>query len=217
MYIEASAPRNQSDTAILVSPAYSPTSQCYMEMFYSMNGRNIGTLSVYARNINNKLTQLWTKSGNHGNGWDKTVIQLGNLNSTFQVLILGVVGNGPLGDIAIDDIIFGSRCTKSNTNITPPGVTIPVTRPTVNPCGANQFKCASGTCIDSKKVCDLTLDCQDGSDEGNCGPCSFEFDTCNWMDISNGRYNWTRHSGKQNSVTAAGPATGKNVVNVICN
>ena len=35
-------------------------------------------------------------------------------------------------------------------------------------CGPDQFKCASGNCIESEWVCDTKTDCMDNSDEVNC-------------------------------------------------
>lgn len=48
MYIEASSPRNQGDTAILMSPLFtSPTQHLAVNFWYSMYGINIGSLQVY--------------------------------------------------------------------------------------------------------------------------------------------------------------------------
>lgn len=64
---------------------------------------------------------------------------------------------------------------------------------TPNPCGSD-FKCESTPfyCIKPSQVCDFTLNCNDGSDEFNCGPCDFETDTCKWQDSSIGLYEWKR-------------------------
>ena len=36
-------------------------------------------------------------------------------------------------------------------------------------CGADQFTCSTGGCIDMEWHCDKDIDCSDGSDEENCG------------------------------------------------
>jgi Low-density lipoprotein receptor domain class A. len=36
-------------------------------------------------------------------------------------------------------------------------------------CAAFEFTCQDGSCIDSRRVCDRRRDCEDGSDEANCG------------------------------------------------
>lgn len=35
-------------------------------------------------------------------------------------------------------------------------------------CSKGMFRCDNGFCIDEKRHCDDTVDCNDGSDESNC-------------------------------------------------
>lgn len=37
-------------------------------------------------------------------------------------------------------------------------------------CSTNQFACTSGGCVSDDEVCDYKMDCEDGSDEVDCGP-----------------------------------------------
>jgi hypothetical protein len=53
------------------------------------------------------------------------------------------------------------------------------------------------------KACDFDLNCADGSDERNCGPCDFEADDCGWKDNSDGLYQWKRNAAKSSN----GPPT----------
>ena len=54
----------------------------------------------------------------------------------------------------------------------------------INLCG-NKFQCINGQCITNDKVCDLDKDCDDWSDELNCGWCQFneanKLTTCGWQ------------------------------------
>lgn len=36
------------------------------------------------------------------------------------------------------------------------------------------------------------VDCQDASDEVQCGTCDFEDDRCGWEDVSDEYYRWNR-------------------------
>ena len=54
-------------------------------MFYHMFGRTIGKLTVYTRNYNGgPLKPVWTKSGNVGDFYERTDIQIFE-QQTFQV------------------------------------------------------------------------------------------------------------------------------------
>lgn len=50
--------------------------------------------------------------------------------------------------------------TKSNCDVT-------ATTPGANSCGADEWQCDNGKCINAEFLCDNTFDCTDNSDEGN--------------------------------------------------
>ena len=196
LYIEASSPRRPGDKARIISPTFkaiTPSkSTCTLRMFYHMYGAQIGSLNVYTRSsVLGSLKPIWKRSGNIGDHYERADIQIFE-NQPFQVVIEGVVGNGYLGDIAIDDISFTPGCVLANTQI-PTGSPAPPTTP--NPCGANFFKCTNGACIPMSQVCDFTPQCTDFSDELNCGSCTFEHGQCGWTDVSSGKYNFHIFNG----------------------
>jgi len=45
----------------------------------------------------------------------------------------------------------------------------PPTEPPSRPCESREFRCGDGTCIDALLRCDRRYDCQDGTDEFECG------------------------------------------------
>ena len=71
MYIEASSPQRTGDKARLESPQQqpSPGGSC-LEFWYHMYGVNMGSLAVYITD-NVRTSNVWTKSGNQGNRWQK--------------------------------------------------------------------------------------------------------------------------------------------------
>jgi len=64
---------------------------------------------------------------------------------------------------------------------------------------------SDGKCIDANSVCNFKNDCADKSDEAMCGPCDFESGLCGWTDLSNGKYNFSRHAATQNHGAIWGP------------
>ena len=161
---------------------------------------------------------------------DLNTLFFNNQIITFTILIRFNLGNlsahGYYSDpsyIAIDDISFSPECiaTTEQSSTTP----IPI-RTTPSKCG-NQFHCKLGTCIDSSKVCNFHKDCDDGSDESNCGTCGFE-DTdpngipvmCGWNNIGFGKGEWTvvsasilaKYYGLLATTDATGKANGKYLI-----
>ncbi|XP_022097778.1 MAM and LDL-receptor class A domain-containing protein 1-like isoform X1 [Acanthaster planci] len=209
LYLETSAPRQMGDRARLGSYyiAATTTGTCQLRFYYHMFGRTTGSLTVYIRDtINGPLTNLWSKSGEIGDFYERAEITLGWTNP-FQVIIEATVGNGIYGDIAIDDTSFTPGCVAYSGELpvvgTSPWQPVPTTPPLCQP---DEFACGSGTCVSLSSVCDGTNDCADGSDEANCGNCNFESDQCAWLAIDNGRYRWTRQQAGSTS-SAAAPST----------
>ena len=62
--------------------------------------------------------------------------------------------------------------------------TLPITQqqktaaPTTLRCLPNQFECRNGKCIRRAWLCDKVADCDDGSDELNCGKYNLLYNVC---------------------------------------
>ncbi|EDV21956.1 uncharacterized protein TRIADDRAFT_59472 [Trichoplax adhaerens] len=211
LYVEGSFPQKTNETAKLASAVLVPataSSACTLRFWYNMNGQDMGTLSVYYwTTYGGTMTPLWSKSRNLGDTWYRVSIPLTS-NNNFQVVIQGRAGPGYASDMAIDDISFTPGC-KFGGSI--PNLPTTVPKPTVPAC--NGFTCTTnGQCIKQNQVCDFKTDCTDGSDEANCGTCTFEkrliFSdvNCGWYNGSSDNFDWVRHKGSTPSFQT-GPAT----------
>uniref|UniRef100_A0A669E9V5 MAM and LDL receptor class A domain containing 1 n=1 Tax=Oreochromis niloticus TaxID=8128 RepID=A0A669E9V5_ORENI len=218
LYIEASAPQEFKDTAVLLSPVLKPTqhngtsyNHCAFRFHYHMFGKHVFYLAVYLRTTATGRGQiLWLKYGNQGDLWHRETLYLSSAQP-FQILIQGTVGDDFTGDIAIDDLSFlncepyeGELPTLNNTT---PAVTTPA--PTVQPnmCHNGEFPCGTyGECVPFSQVCDFRYDCSDGSDEISCvkESCDFEGgDTCGWKIVKpsfilNHSFRWSCDQGESN-------------------
>ncbi|KAM4687798.1 MAM and LDL-receptor class A domain-containing protein 1 [Discoglossus pictus] len=192
LFIEASQPQFYRNQAILLSPKLAATENksCIFRLNYHMYGKQMYSLTVYKRYIRNTRGQLlWQAFGNKGNRWIKKVLQL-NSSQPFQLLIMGTVGDGFTGDIAIDDLSF-LGCELYN-GVLPTWSPLPLqtsaiaTLPIHN-CTSEEFVCRStGQCIPITKICDFKPDCSDNSDELRCASkdCSFENESiCGWLQL----------------------------------
>ncbi|XP_070842581.1 MAM and LDL-receptor class A domain-containing protein 1 [Chaetodon trifascialis] len=216
LYIEASAPQEFKDTAVLLSRVFQPTHQrgkgpsrshhCVFRFHYHMFGSHVFCLAVYLRTTaTGRGLLLWVRYGDQGNLWHRKILYLSSARP-FQILVEGTVGDDFNGDISIDDLSFldcepyeGELPKPNNTT---PAVTTPA--PTVQPhsCPDGEFVCgAHGECVANSKVCDFRQDCSDGSDELNCvkEQCDFETDTCGWETvhsfIPNHTFRWSPNKG----------------------
>ena len=109
------------------------------------------------------------------------------------ILIKGIVGDGYFGDIGIDDITLTSGCIFDSTSLF--STNKPPTSTTTSNVCINEFKCKSNDqiqCISYDKVCNFLSDCDDSSDEEDCGTCDFEQSSCGWSDQSNDKFIWSR-------------------------
>ncbi|HMO39416.1 MAG TPA: T9SS type A sorting domain-containing protein [Saprospiraceae bacterium] len=82
---------------------------CHLSFNYHMFGTNIGTLRLqFSRNGGATWQTMWQRAGNQGNQWRKEYLSLNNFDDgeVVRFRFVGVGGNGFLGDIAIDNIVF---------------------------------------------------------------------------------------------------------------
>ncbi|KAK3783041.1 hypothetical protein RRG08_018873, partial [Elysia crispata] len=125
LYIETSsvarAPispsENQGDTAVLQGPVLPDALLgCHYRLvfFYSMFGKETGSLSV---KMKGSSSLLWSRSGEQspdGKSWAGAVVMLPT-GSSSQFEIIGVRGDGFHGDIAIDDVSVELLCPDKTT------------------------------------------------------------------------------------------------------
>lgn len=179
-------------TSDYISPTYTPRDDrgsCRLRFFYYMHGEDVSRLTVFAqfnkRNNSAYWRKLWEVEGEMGQVWLRSSVTV-EWMQPFRFVLRGRTGASFASDIAIDDISVTPGCTPSNESL-PDDPT-----PAVEKCKDLQFACKTGRCISSALVCDFTPDCEDASDEDNCGPCDFELDACGWIDHSKGRVAWQR-------------------------
>ncbi|KAK7473655.1 hypothetical protein BaRGS_00035133, partial [Batillaria attramentaria] len=139
IYMESSAPRQQGDTALLVSQTFTPTQSRCVTFWYHMNGAQIGTLNVLVQAGSSNYT-IWSLSGDHGDQWTFAQAPVSS-NLDFKVVFQGIRGNGPYGDIALDDIGFtNSRCaSKGGSSVS--GTPATFTTPPTTTITQGQFSC----------------------------------------------------------------------------
>jgi hypothetical protein len=82
---------------------------CNLSFSYHMFGANINTLRLQVSEDGGfSWTTLWQRTGNQGNAWQKAYIGLGQYpeGAVLKFRFAGLGGNGSLGDIALDNIVF---------------------------------------------------------------------------------------------------------------
>ncbi|XP_052223606.1 A disintegrin and metalloproteinase with thrombospondin motifs adt-1-like isoform X12 [Dreissena polymorpha] len=130
-FIESSAPRVLGERAWMESPEIHSLGQsvvCF-RFWYHKFGDKMGNLSVYHHSHGPRPGILvWSDVTDHGDRWLSAQVPL-PANVNFRIILEGVIGDGYLGDIAVDDVSVGNGyCLvtppeASRSNVTPPPVT----------------------------------------------------------------------------------------------
>jgi len=113
--------------------------------------------------------------------WTKVQVQIGRVDVPFQISF-DSKRSTVWGFVAIDDTDF-LHCQLP-----------PIVNP--NECqGNDRFHCSRGSCISKDRICDLTDDCGDHSDEKStlCSSyqtCSFENSFCDWRHDNTTQFKW---------------------------
>ncbi|XP_070543189.1 scavenger receptor cysteine-rich domain-containing protein DMBT1-like isoform X2 [Ptychodera flava] len=118
--IEIQSTQVHSNIARLVMPQVSPGDEMIcLEFYHSMHGSGEGELDVYVKpGDGTTMHSVWTKEIDQGNSWLSAEIQI-QLQSRFQIILEGHVGDGVTGNIAIDDISLRcGSCSNPETVVT---------------------------------------------------------------------------------------------------
>ncbi|XP_052768032.1 uncharacterized protein LOC128208511 [Mya arenaria] len=160
IYIETSAPRIKNDTAWLVSPVVRDRlnyTQC-LRFWYNMNGASIGTLNVYLQAVDGTDIpgkRIWSLAGNQGPDWQFAQVTVIS-DFDFKIVIEGTVGDGYVGDIAIDDIYFAGGSCDLTTPVTTTSATTALST------SSNGRKCFSCTHLGMSEKCNSFTTCHSG-------------------------------------------------------
>ncbi len=108
IFTEASSPNYPSKTAIINGPTINFASK-EIEFSYHMYGLDhTGTLYLERFTDGNWIT-VWSKSGNQGNQWYNTTIDLSSFFGSGSLRFRVVTGSGWKGDIALDEITISKK------------------------------------------------------------------------------------------------------------
>ena len=108
----------------LESPRVSLQQDATLSFAYHMYGRDMGTLSIEAYDIETGWSTLWSRIGKQGAEWRDAAVVLPA--SATKVRFSGKTGSGWKSDMALDDVLFSQFAPPSPPPIPPPP---PVTPP----------------------------------------------------------------------------------------
>ncbi|KAG2458289.1 MALR1 protein, partial [Polypterus senegalus] len=203
-YLEATPAGLCGDKAHMKSSRWTESSStCRLTFWYFVSPKATGIIRLYVK-TDRGLSEVWNKTGSPGDAWVKAEVPLRRLRD-FEIIFEGVRSKDFGGGAAIDDIRFES-CQPGDEV---PGLCLLLT----------DFMCANKQCIDSQLVCDYKADCDDGSDEADCGDihsvpgtCDFNVpegesweSSCHLHQDENDDFDWSISSGVLD--TGHGPVT----------
>ncbi|CAF4185562.1 unnamed protein product, partial [Rotaria sp. Silwood2] len=98
--------RSLGDEAHLMSPTYTGSQPRCLRLWYHLYGAGQGTLQIQQKPEIGRAKTIWTKSNDQNNIWRQVRVTIPTLlgQGTYRILIVGIVGSKPTGDMAIDDI-----------------------------------------------------------------------------------------------------------------
>ncbi|XP_077864148.1 MAM and LDL-receptor class A domain-containing protein 1-like [Saccoglossus kowalevskii] len=181
MYLESALPADREDIGRMVSDVFMPDLDRCFQLFYHMFGPADapGHIRVLREFTDGTEEELWTMSGDQGDQWFEALIDvpIPESNVGYRMAIEGEIDRIIAGDLAIDDTrMYNLPCVFQPEE--------------------PDFECLDGSdIIDPSRRCDWNVDCNDASDEKDCGECNFDVDMCRYFDSSRGDYQWEWASG----------------------
>ena len=109
-YLYTEADNCYESTAVLYSPCFdlAGLENPEFHFWYSMYGQHMGTLKLEVSNDDcGTWAELWSMTGDQGEGWLRAVIDLGAYaDQIVRLRFAGTTGDGYRSDMAIDDILL---------------------------------------------------------------------------------------------------------------
>ncbi len=124
IYFETSDPVVSGDEAILVSMEIDFDENVHetISFYYHMYGASMGTLYL-EQNTSGSWSSLWSLSGNQGNQWLNTSVDLSGLTGTGNLRFRGVDSTSYQSDFALDNIdLTWSQVGYGQTDPFPDGI-----------------------------------------------------------------------------------------------
>ena len=160
---------------ILRSPVFSSTREkCYLEMLLHQSSMNRGSIRIVIEPVGTRASS-WVPAeivGDNERKWIHHTFDIDRVSKDFRIL-LEIVPNHNLngairGHVSIDNIKMQNCFADS---------------PRKDTCSMSQVKCKESkmpVCIEIARICDISVDCDDGEDEKrNCGKLIEEFTLTN--------------------------------------
>ena len=129
--------------------------------------------------ICNAWTCLWEGQGGDDHHWEQHHVPLQHHNP-FNVYFYGSIEGHVTVPLSVDDFHLEKGSCPPDPDDT--------------------FQCTDGSTVPAQNVCDMKNDCRDssiGSDELNCGACTFEDSECGWENEVSTDFFWYRQDGSQ--------------------
>ncbi|XP_054245935.1 LOW QUALITY PROTEIN: MAM and LDL-receptor class A domain-containing protein 1 [Indicator indicator] len=178
---------------------------CKILFYYHMYGAHTGSLIVYQRTMSTHEQILLNLTGSQGNFWQHKALSLsGDGEEDFQVVFEGRAGRGPKDGLALDDLTFSRECLPAQEFLPAEPTTLPPT----GSCSRGYWQCHNGKCYRPEQSCDFEDNCEDNTDESECGSsCTFEKGRCGWQNSLVDNFHWVLGVGSLQSLRPPGDHT----------
>ncbi|XP_054714592.1 LOW QUALITY PROTEIN: MAM and LDL-receptor class A domain-containing protein 2-like [Uloborus diversus] len=153
----------EGERAGVMTPVFNAsTGKCHLRFWYFMKGSpSIGPLEVRSEGEQGYTYLVFNTAGAKVPKWQYVHKVVGNMQP-YRISFIATRGADNFTDIAIDEVRFTDGCEEGGDLIIKNKTDI---------CYRGYFQCKSGRvpCVPTKWKCDCAPDCEDGSDELNCG------------------------------------------------
>ncbi|KAJ8050465.1 MAM and LDL-receptor class A domain-containing protein 2 [Holothuria leucospilota] len=181
MYVTANAGSGFSMAILQSGEMNNAAPSCLLTFWAQIQGQDIDHLGTYLLVGTSRTLIHWVET-DLGPDWVQLQFGLGRLVGPFKVEFEAQRSFSAEGHMAIDDITF-TGCGYPDPPVT---------------CRNDDFRCDNRRCVESTRICDLTDDCGDLSDEFACDDyisCDFERGICDWEQIHTDELDWDLEQG----------------------
>ncbi|XP_074916785.1 apical endosomal glycoprotein [Chelonoidis abingdonii] len=204
LYVSTGPQDRRNNAARLVSPTFQATTTSFCSLvFYShLYDSATSSLNIYYKPSSGVMQLVRARAGDLGDYWFREKVDF-SVTESFQIILEGMIGTGPKGSMALDDLVLSPGCVRVAAKAKVPELMTPAAYPPVpmavgtEDCSSTRLQARSSRGSWHHLARGFRAQTRQVKTWCFPGASTFEAGTRGWKDVSVGQLQWARQKASE--------------------